>query len=249
MFSHPITSIDLTETVTPPYSAEYDFSLTGPESPDFEVKGTLSVSDIYSPSPELAISLPDYCTDANLLTVELLTGSANESYHSYEDGHFCDFTDPAVESCCLETSREAQDACLIAKGTGTRFCDVTDPAVEPCCQEVTYDAQDQCLYDKGIYRRRLGAADVDHLSKQIAMHTLKKLHSVHHTAKSLFKEYTAEKKRLMRRAFVEYSVAGVLAVLVFAAGAWRYGNIRKWYAAAPTDEEPLVEEGLIPVTE
>ena len=43
-------------------------------------------------------------------------------YYGYSfsgEGHYCDFTDPMEEPCCASPDREAQDACLVAKGHGS----------------------------------------------------------------------------------------------------------------------------------
>jgi hypothetical protein len=165
-----------------------------------------------------------------------------------EEGRLCDFTSPAEEPCCAETSYEAQDACLAAKVTNGHLCDHTDPMFEPCCLETTHDAQDACLEAKGVTTRKLGSAGVDEVTQKLALHTLKKLHSARGTAKTLFKDYADAKKRLVRKALIEYSVIAI-AALLFAIGAFRYCNVRKSYVVASTDEEILAEADVTPVTE
>jgi hypothetical protein len=171
----------------------------------------------------------------------MLAAEAQGPVASAEQGRYCDFTSPEEEPCCQEQTYEAQDACLGAQATGAHFCDHTDPTVETCCQQQTHEAQDECLASKGIYpTRKLTGAAVDEVSKKLALHALKKVHNAKHTFEPLFKAYKTEKERLVRKALIEYSVAGVVALL-FAAGALRYCNIRKSYMVASTDEEMLAE--------
>jgi hypothetical protein len=232
-------------------SMDLTFSLTGPDSPEFELKGHLVVESIVVPNPASLAALPEpaYCTQ--YLTVEMLAQAAAGPVESLEQGRLCDFTGPSEEPCCAEQTFEAQDACLAAKATGSHLCDHTNPTVEPCCQEQTHEAQDSCLALKGVTiptTRKLGGSGVDELSKRIALRTLKKLHSAKGTAKEMFKDYKDEKARMVRKALIEYSVAGVVALL-FALGALRYCNVRKSYVVASTDEEMFVEAGMTTVTE
>jgi hypothetical protein len=251
--AHLVTDaiIELTRSDETTFDVTYSF--TGPESPMFELKGAIGFSEIIHPSPTMTISMP-MCTE--WMSVAMLMPEEASTAADISSGHFCDYTSPDVEPCCLEQTYEGQDACLAAAGTGTHFCaDPTVAAEETCCMETTYAAQDECLANKGItyntnlQRRKLGAVVDDATSKKIALDTLKKLHAAHHTGKNLFEKYKEEKARLVRRAYIEYSVVAVFA-LVCAAGAWRYlPNIRKFYAVAPTEEEAFDGERLAAQTE
>jgi hypothetical protein len=89
--------------------------------------------------------------------------------------------------------------------------------------------------------RRLKGVEAKEASISIALLTLKKLHS----AQELFKVYKQEKQRLVRTAFVEYSVAAVLALtLLFSTGAVLRHSLRthKWDAVA-VHEEALASAG------
>jgi hypothetical protein len=237
-------------TRTDETSLSVSFSLTGPDSPEFELKGTLAFSDIIAPSPTMPaeIVMP---TCATWLNVAALMPEEQAAATAYEQGHYCDYTSPEVEPCCLETSYAAQDACLAAHGTGTHLCEHVGPEIEICCQLTTHEAQDECLANKGIssqypnpYYRKLAALVDTATSKKIALQTLKKLHGAHKTGKHLFQKYKDEKARLVRRAYIEYAVVALFA-LIFAAGASRYlPSIRKRYEVAPTDDDMHVEGGL-----
>jgi hypothetical protein len=252
--SHTVTSIKATFSRTDETDATLDFSFTGPDSPEFELKGQMGLTEILAPSPDMPTELvmpacPTWLDVAALMPEEQATTT------EYQQGHYCDYTSPEVEPCCSETSYAAQDACLAAHGSGTHLCDHTDPTIETCCQETTYEAQDACLANKAVTYRRLAAdkSKANSLdattSKKIALQTLKKLHGAHRTGKKLFQQYKDEKERLVRKTIIEYGVVAFFA-LIFAGGAWRYlPSIRKRYEVAPTDEDVHVEGGLAAQTE
>jgi hypothetical protein len=109
-------------------------------------------------------------------------------------------------------------------------------------KEVEGEIADMDLENVGdsTARRLLG---VDHASKDIAVHVLKKLHS----ASEMYTAYKQEKQRLVRMAWIEYSVAAVLALaLLFSGGAVLRHSFRakKWDALAVNDEEALREGGV-----
>jgi len=245
---HVVSDADFSMTMSDETSGGITFSLTGPDSPEFELKGTLDVSGLIAPSPTslAAISSPTYCTA--MLDVATLAAAAAGPATELAQGRFCDFTSPVEEPCCEEITFQAQDACLSAKATGGHLCDKTSPTMEPCCAETTHEAQDACLASKGVYTRKLGSAGVDEVTRTIALHTLKKLHTASGTASTLFKDYKDEKARLARKTLTEFSVVAIVALLM-AAGAYRYCNVRKSYIAASTDEEMLAGAHVATVTE
>jgi hypothetical protein len=248
---HLVTKIKAAMSRTDETDMILDFSFTGPDSPEFELRGELALSGMTSPSPVMTVSEP-LCDQ--WLNVAMLAPSETADAAEFEQGRYCDFTSPEVEPCCSETSYDAQDACLAAHGTGTHLCDYTDPTQEVCCQMTSYEDQEACLADKGISptgspARKLAAAVDAATSKKIALGTLKKLHGAHRTGKKLFQQYKDEKARLVRKTIIEYGVVAFFA-LIFAGGAWRYlPNIRKMYEVAPTDEDMLVEGGLATQTD
>jgi hypothetical protein len=244
---HVVTAADLSFTKYDEITMDLGLSLKSSYSMDFELKATLGLMGIVSPDPAALGSIPEpaYCTQ--WLNVEMLAAEAQGPIASAEQGRFCDFTSPEEEPCCAETSYEAQDACLEAQAMGGHLCDHTDPNTEPCCLQASHEDQDACLAAKDIPTRRL-AADVDQVTKNIALTALKKLHGAKGTAKTLFKDYKDEKARLVRKALIQYSVAAIFALL-FAGGAIRYCSVRKSYVVASTDEEMLTEADVTTVTE
>jgi hypothetical protein len=234
---HKVTSMDATVyqgTTDGVMSAS--FSLTGPDSPGFELKGEVSLTEIKQPQATMPIVMPQ-CE--HWLTVAMVVPSLGSLEAEVQGNRYCDFTSPDVEPCCKQTDYTAQDACLAAKGTSGHQCHYMDPSTETCCQLTTFEEQDQCLSDKGVQRRLK-----DEVDKKIALETLKALHHAQHSGQKLFQQYKDEKARLVRRALIEYAVVAVLAI-IFTAGAWRYlPSIRKHYAVAPTDEAGMVEDGL-----
>jgi hypothetical protein len=88
-----------------------------------------------------------------------------------------------------------------------------------------------------VARRTKG---VEEPSKKIAVALLKKLHAHRYSAQAMLKAYHQEKDRLVRRAYIGYSVAAVLALaLLFTAGTlFRHSlRVRKFDAIAVNDVE------------
>jgi hypothetical protein len=110
-------------------------------------------------------------------------------------------------------------------------------------KEVATEVDEMDLEDVGdSTARRLTGVGANQASKNIAVHVLKKLHST----TEMFQAYKQEKARLVRMAFIQYSVAAVLALaLLFSAGAVARHSVRarKWDALAVNDEQGLLEGG------
>jgi hypothetical protein len=112
------------------------------------------------------------------------------------------------------------------------------PAEEKEVEEEVKDMELDEVGDK--VARRLTGVETNRASKNIAVNVLKKLHS----AGELFQAYKHEKERLMRMAFIQYSVVAVLALALLLSGGavLRHSfRARKWGALAANDEEALQE--------
>jgi hypothetical protein len=112
------------------------------------------------------------------------------------------------------------------------------PAEEKEVEEEVKDMELDEVGDK--VARRLTGVETNRASKNIAVNVLKKLHS----AGELFQAYKQEKERLMRMAFIQYSVVAVLALALLLSGGavLRHSfRARKWGALAANDEEALQE--------
>jgi hypothetical protein len=112
--------------------------------------------------------------------------------------------------------------------------DITEEIVKEAEKEIAgMDLKD--LGEKDAIRRLTGV-EASKVSKNLAVRVLKKMHSTH----EMFMAYKQEKQRLVRTAFIEYSVMAVLALAVlFSAGAVVRHSLeaRKWGAVGVNDEE------------
>jgi hypothetical protein len=108
-------------------------------------------------------------------------------------------------------------------------------AAEPQFKDDVAQIQEFAGPEESAVDRKLAADDV---SKNMAIHTLQKMHKAH----KMFEAYKKEKGRLERRAIVSYLVGGVF-VLLFGGGAARYGYKIWQTGQLPTeDEEALMHE-------
>jgi hypothetical protein len=143
------------------------------------------------------------------------------------------FGSPPIAALDLPTP----DFCESDSAVKMNVAAITGGMVKEAEQEV--DAMDlEDVGDSAV--RRLTGVEANEASKNIALHVLKKLHS----GTEMFQAYKQEKERLVRMAFIQYSVAAVLALaLLFSAGAVARHSFRsrKWDALAVNDEEALRE--------
>ena len=83
-------------------------------------------------------------------------------------------------------------------------------------EEAEHEYEDEVMHDfekmEPAAARRLSS---EAAKKKIVVETLKKMHS----AQKVFEGYQQEKARLVRKAFIEFSVVGVVALAVFLAAA------------------------------
>jgi hypothetical protein len=101
--------------------------------------------------------------------------------------------------------------------------------------EVEEELEELPLEDVGEKARMLNGAELE-TKKNLARHVLTKLHS----AQKMYTAYSQQKHRLQRTAFLGYSVAAVLALVLLFAGAVRHSlSTRKWEAVSPHDEEAV----------
>lgn len=103
-------------------------------------------------------------------------------------------------------------------------------------EEAEHEYEDEVIHDlekmEPTRARRLSS---EAAKKKIVVETLKKMHS----AQKVFEGYQQEKARLVRKAFIEFSVVGVVALAVFlaAAAVARHSlQKRKWAAVAASEE-------------
>jgi hypothetical protein len=123
------------------------------------------------------------------------------------------------------------------------FCE-SDAAMKLNVAAITQDMEQEVAVEVGeMDLEDVGDSTARRLTdtkKNLAVHVLKKMNS----ATEMFKAYKQEKDRLVRMAFIQYSVIAVLALaLLFSAGAVARHSFRvqKWDALAANDEEALRE--------
>jgi hypothetical protein len=102
-------------------------------------------------------------------------------------------------------------------------------------EEAEHEYEDEVIHELETMEPTARRLSSEAAKKKIVVETLKKMHS----AQKVFEGYQQEKARLVRKAFIEFSVVGVVAFAVFlaAAAVARHSlQKRKWAAVAASEE-------------